>query len=150
MPSPTKLDAIVTRNSMLRQLFRDAGVVGETDTKIKALFPPPLRRRIYFATLRDTVLTISAESSAWAAKLRYEIPNVRRQIERSSEFSAIQTIRVRVAAREAPSTDKALTPMDPLSTNTAQALRQQAQSIVDTNIRDALLRIAERNKPSGE
>ena len=144
MSSPTKLDTIVTQNSILRQLFRKAGDHQKLSFQIKGLLEEPLRSHIQLAAVRENKLTLTADSSAWAAKLRYLVPDLHKQIVQSADFANIQTIRVKVAKslqmREPLKSRKAL----PISKLAAEGLERQAESLDDLALRDALLRLAKR------
>ena len=144
MSSPTKLDSIVAHNSILRQLFRKAGDHQKLSLLVKGLLEEPLRSHIQLAAIRDGKLILIADSSAWAAKLRYRVPDLHKQIAQSKDFADIQTIRVKVARssqmRAPLKSRKAL----PISEFSAGRLERQAESIDDLALRGALLRLAKR------
>ena len=146
MSSPTRLDSIVTHNSILRQLFRQAAVHQKTALHIKGLLEEPLRSHIQLVVIRDAILTLTADSSAWAAKMRYQIPNLYKQIASISDFAEIQTIRVKVskssALRHPLESRKAL----PINGSAAEGIQRQAESLDDPALRDALLRLAKRQE----
>jgi len=146
MSSPTRLDTIVTRNLTLRQLFRQAATYQNLEIHIKPLLEEPLRHHIHLATLRGDTLTLIADSSAWAAKLRYQVPELRGRIAEISDFPKIQNIRVKVAKIDSPY------PADPqqskpyLSNKVIEGLQQQANYLRDPALREALLRLTKKRK----
>jgi hypothetical protein len=146
MSSPTRLDAIVTQNSILRQLFRQAATHRKLDLHIKHLLEEPLRGHIQLAVIRKDTLILTADSSAWAAKLRYQVPELRRQIAENSAFPDIQTIRVTVAKSDASRQRVKYAPLRPLTKATATELNRQAEALEDPALREALLRLADRQK----
>ena len=103
-----------------------------------------MRSHIQLATIRDGKLILTADSSAWAAKLRYRVPDLHKQMAESKDFGNIQTIRVKVARssqiRDPLKSRKAL----PISEFAAGALERQAESLDDLALRGALLRLAKR------
>jgi hypothetical protein len=141
MSSPTKLDAIVTQNSTLRQLFRQAAAYRELGLGIKALLDEPLRRHIQVATVQGDTLILIADSPAWAAKLRYLTSDLRRRIAENTVFPEVRSIRVRVAKSGVPRQPDARRPKRPLSKLAVEELRCQAESLEDPVLREALLRL---------
>jgi hypothetical protein len=146
MASPTRLDAIVTHNSILRQLFRQAAAHQNISSRVRNLLEEPLRSHVQLGAIRDGTLVLTADSSAWAAKLRYQIPKLHRQMAKHSEFSNIQTIRVKVkkssTERHLGKSRQAL----PMSRSTAEGLQRQAEALDDPALKNALLRLAERQR----
>lgn len=144
MSFPTKLDTIVTHNPILRKLFRNAAKHQNTAIRVKNLVAEPLRSHIQLAVVHEDTIVLTADSSAWAAKMRYQVPNLITQIKKISEFSEIQTIRVKVSksssADNQPRNRKAL----PISTPCASALQKKASSVNDPALKEVLLRLASR------
>ena len=146
MSSPTRLDAIVTRNSTLRQLFRQAAAHRKFDLIVKRLLEEPLSGHIQFAIIRENTLILTADSPAWAAKLRYQVPELHRQIAENPAFPVIQTIRVKVAKSDTSRQLENFVPIRPLTEATTRELSRQAESQKDPALREALLRLADRRK----
>lgn len=144
MSSPTKLNAIVTQNPTLRKLFRHAAEHHSASSRVKSLLAGPLSSHIQLVVIRDETLVLTADSSAWAAKMRYQVPDLYKQMAKISEFSEIQTIRVKVSkssqADQQPASRKAV----PMSALAAAELQQRASSVDDPALKDALLRLASR------
>ncbi len=147
MPSPTKLGAIVTHNSLLRQLFREARENRSHSEGIRQLIDEPLRTHVRFALIKDNTLILIADSSAWASKLRYQIANIQRRMEASPEFARVRNIRVKVAAAE-PTTQVPVRRAQALSATTAEGIRKQAESIEDPLLREAILKLTS-HRPRG-
>ena len=140
MPSPTKLGSIVTQNSLLRQLFREAGEIRLHNDRIKQLIDEPLRAHVRFALIKGDTLILIADSSAWASKLRYLVSTIQSRAETSPDLALIRNIRVKVAAAE-PVNQIPTRRAQGLSATTAEGVREQAQSIEDPLLRAALLKL---------
>jgi hypothetical protein len=112
------------------------------DERVKKLLAPPLDQHARVASLRDQVLVIQADSPAWAARIRYLVPELLGQLDASTgQFPRIQSIRVRVAVEPcAQAREPAHRP--PVSVQAAVELRRQAETVSDDRLRDALLRLA--------
>lgn len=142
MSSPTRLDAIVTQNSLLRQLFRQAGAHRQLDRQLKDLLEEPLRSHVRVGVMRENSLVLVADSPAWAAKLRYQVPSLHSRIASHSAFPDIQTIRVKTAHSGTPPQRGADPPQRPLSKAAAEDVRNQARDLEDPVLREAVLRLA--------
>ena len=146
MSSPTRLDAIVAQNSILRQLLRQAAVHQKLDLQVKCLLEEPLNGHIQLAVIREGSLILVADSPAWAAKLRYQVPQLLRQITGNPVFPDIRTIRVKVATSAASRQPVKVAQMRPLTKIAARELNRQAGFLEDPALRDALSRLANRRK----
>jgi len=144
MSSPTKLGAIVTQNSILRQLVRKAAAHQDIDRYIRSLIDGPLSLHISLESIRGNVLTLVADSSAWAAKARYQIPELHNLFKKNATLSQIRTIRIKVAASNSASIPNGPTPLAPLGPRTLAALAASAEQVRDPNLRAALLRLKRR------
>lgn len=146
MSSPTKLDAIVTQNSPLRQLFREAEQRGACNEQIIACIDRRSRPHVCFALVRDETLIIVAESPAWAAKLRYQIGQIRENLDELPGFPYFGSIRVKVKSQHdaRPQSKRLLT--TPISESAAGQVREHADMIEDEGLKNALLRLANPSK----
>jgi hypothetical protein len=144
MSSPTKLSTIVTQNSTLRQLIRQASVNKDLEKRFKAYLDEPFRRHIQVAALRTGSLILNVDSSAWAAKMRYLVPDLLSLLNADATFPSIQTIRVKVAvsdrSQSAPETKRA----NPISGSSAVSLQHCADQVNYPALKDALLRLKRR------
>jgi len=141
MPSPTKLNAIVTQNSLLRQLFREAGDQRTVDQLIRLAIDEPLRDHIRFALVRGDTAILIAESSAWAAKIRYQVSTIQHRMAEIPGIPPIRSIRVKVASAQETESDVAR-PAQAISDESARNVRLQADAIADPEVREAMLRLA--------
>lgn len=148
MPSPTKLGAIVTQNSLLRQLFRDAAENRSQNERIRQLIDEPLRAHVRFALLKNDTVILIADSSAWASKLRYQVAAIQQRMESSPGMDGVRNIRVKVAAAEA-TTQIPTRRAKALSASTAEGVRSQAESIEDPLLRAAVLKLAAHRRRDG-
>lgn len=149
MPSPTKLGAIVTQNSLLRQLFREAAENRSHNDQVKQLIDEPLRAHVRFALIKGDTVILIADSSAWASKLRYQVATIQRRMESSPELPEIRNIRVKVAAAE-PTSQIPTHRAQALSATTAEGVRRQAESIEDPLLREAVLKLAGHRRRDGD
>ena len=141
MPSPTKLGAIVSQNSLLRQLFREAGNQQGVSERVSQAIDPSLRDHVRFALLRDETLILIADTSAWAARLRFDVANIKRRFATLPDFPRVTNIRVKVAAA-VPVTALPQRRAQAISESVARDVEVQAETIEDPELREAMLRLA--------
>lgn len=144
MSSPTKLGTIVTQNSTLRQLIRQALVNKDLEKRFKTYLDEPFRQHVQLVALRTGSLILNVDSSAWAAKLRYLVPDLLRLLNTDAAFPSVQTIRVKVAvsdrSQSAPKTKR----VNPISGSSAVSLQHCADQVNDPALKDALLKLKRR------
>jgi hypothetical protein len=102
--------------------------------------PPNLVAHVRLATVRDGCLVLQADGSTWAAQLRFKAPQILEQLRRLPDFSQVQSVRVRNAARAEPLERRP--PRAVMSQAGGDALRSQAACTEDGPLRAALERLA--------
>ena len=144
MKLPRRISLIVTKFDRLKQLCDQAVRLGELDNRLKMHVPAPLSKHIRLATIRDGLMVVHADSSAWAAQLRFKTPELLEQLADDPVFEPIRSIRIRSVSETAPQAPIRRRPS--ISSESAAALEAQASSIEDSAVRDALMRLARRAK----
>ena len=113
------------------------------DKFLHELLPTPLNEHCRILTISGTTLILTADSSVWAARLRFHTPQLVKQLASYRPIS-IAAVRIRVKPPARPATPvkpKATPRRSPLA---AAALKQAAQSISDPALKSGLLRLARR------
>jgi hypothetical protein len=138
---PKEINSILAyRNDTVSALYHHALELIDLQNQLKALLPAPLDSHVAVASCRNGILTVHADSAAWAARLRFEVPAMLEKINETARDAHVQTIRVKVRPPESirePDHQKLS-----LSEDSARLLRDVAESISDPELRDSLLRIA--------
>jgi hypothetical protein len=129
-------------------LFREAAENRSHNDRIKQLIEEPLRAHVRFALIKGDTLILIADSSAWAAKLRYQVAAIQRRLEMSPDLALVRNIRVKVAAAE-PVNQTPTRRAQALSASAAEGVREQAQSIEDPLLRAAVLKLAGHQRGEG-
>lgn len=135
------------KKNHLHSLLRTANQLITYQTLIQQLLPEPLARHCYVAGYHTSVLTLIVDSSAWAHRLRFFLPELQDRLKRTADFRTLTEIRYKVD----PSwlrTKQHLPKQSPLtlSTNSAQLVKATAENIADPALREALLRLSQRTK----
>ncbi len=134
LPGTGRLSELLARSRDLRKM----------DILLTELLPAPLNAHCRILNIRNTVLVLAADSPVWAARLRFQAPQLVRHL--APHLSAKRyTIHVRVRPPEsAPPPVPHKTVIRPGRQGIA-ALLQAAQTVSDPELKTALLRLANRN-----
>jgi len=128
----------------LEKLYNHARVLIEIRESLKNVIPSRAFQHITVANIHDEALIIHADSAAWAARLRFYIPEMLKSLNANNACTGLKTIRIKVIPADTaphPGADRKLR----ISSNTARLLKHVAGSIEDSDLRDSLLRLA-RNR----
>lgn len=125
-----------------RKLLEHSLLLERLGNQVHVLLPDACRPHCQVANLRDGLLSIAADSPAWAARARFLAPRLLQDLQQQTDLP-IHRIRVSVVpiknsiARPAPRRAG-------LSHKTLALLEETAQSMEDPALRSALLRLARR------
>lgn len=112
--------------------------------QVRALLPDACRPHCRVANLRGGLLSIAADSPAWAARVRFLAPRLLQNLQRQSDLP-IHRIEVSVMPVEI-SIARPTIRRPGLSHKTLALLEETAQSMDDPALRAALLRLARRRR----
>lgn len=84
------------RSDHLRVLLNQVRLLNQITTVIRNALPEPLSIHCQAANVEDNALVIGCDSPIWAAKLRYQLPQVLRLVNEHPDLPAFSQIRVRV------------------------------------------------------
>jgi len=102
--------------------------------------PPSLAAQCQAANLDGTNLVIAVSSSAWAAKLRYQLTAVLGHLKTCDDLPPVDALRIRIQPLRL---EPATRPVSraPLSAETATVIRHVADNTTDPALRAALQRL---------
>lgn len=132
----------------LPRLLDHSRLLARLDQALQTALPPDLAPHCQVLNLRDQTLTLAAQGSAWAARLRYQVPALLQHFARQRNVT-VRTIHVKVAS---PTQTLAKKPKRHahLSSSNARLLEQTAAALSDQGLRAALLRVASRGRKAKE
>jgi hypothetical protein len=151
-----QFDELVSSNEQLNKLYHHAKDICALNEKLHKYLAPPLRSHCNVANYSDETLTVNADTSAWASKLRYCIPDILKFAKLECGLSNLKTVRVRVSPIHHKSnlsktgqsklsgtnfTRKAL-----LSKKSADFIKNIAKSINDPDLRKSMIKISNHGK----
>ncbi len=121
-------------------LFRRSAELQVFQEKLKAKLPPLLRDHFILANVDKTTLTIHTDSPAWAARLRFQTPDILAHTRVICSPCSPKTIRIKVVLPEnKPERERVKVNLSPKN---AQLIRETAESITDPVLRNALIRLS--------
>ena len=126
----------------LARLLRRAAAHAQVDADFQASLPFVLRGHCQLAGYRDGGVLLHVDSSAWATRLRYALPEM---TEHSELLRAAETIRVKVRPAVSSPPQREL-PRPHLSCSAAQVLLDCSQHLQHPSLAASLQRLARHGK----
>ena len=116
---------------------------------LQAELDPALAPHCHVAQLTPTQLTIVVDSPAWSTRLRFQAATLLRQLSKKHQiFQGVTNIEIKIYPTRLPRPTPISKPRQ-ISTGAATVITDMANSIEDTGLKQALLRLASRsNKPT--
>ncbi len=113
---------------------------------LQRTLPPSLAPHFQVAALTGPRLLLTTDSATWAARLRMQAPDLITTIAKQlEEFQGVKYIEVKIIpARIEPESSKNTERR--LSASASRDLRMMAESLENGELKQALLRLANRNK----
>jgi len=133
--SPDALQAVVNHTQRLEAL----------NHTLRGCIPAPLNQHCQVANLRDNILILHADSSAWALKLRYSSRVLLQQL-RQRGVPGLSAIEVKVRPDNAAVNRPEKIRHAHMSGKTAQLLDSIASDISDDRLKVALQRLSRHGK----
>ena len=124
----------------LSQICNHIKIINELQIKLAGDLGSPLNQHVAVADYRQGTLVLHADSAAWAAKLRYNTPDILSACK--SDLPGIRTVRIRVVPAEPSVTAPRRTVK--ISPETAAGIRQAADQSADAALRATLHSIADK------
>ena len=132
-------------NSTFSNLYKKALSIRELDHKLKNLIDPSLRNQFELANINAEIVVILVNNSAWATRLRYNIPVILNVLNNQLNFKNVKTVRIKI---KQPISNKS-SPVKrtvPLSKNAAQFLEDTANTIDDPDLRNCFLKLSKNHQ----
>jgi hypothetical protein len=141
--SPT-VSSVFASSKRLRQLKEQTDRLRKLDDRFKRHLKPPLSEHATLATISDGCLVVHIDGPAWAARLRYKIPEILAALKEDKHFEPVRSIRIRSLSKECAPTPVPRRHYADL--NSVSDLKAATDTIANVEVRNALLRLAERFK----
>jgi len=115
--------------------------------QLRAILPESMATHCQVVNLQHGSLTIAVDNSAWLAKLRFLVPQIKK-IYRQEHHLQLNNIKLLVSRPADAVTEKQPIPhlKRQLSANSAKFIHDYAESLEPSDLRLALLRLSSRKK----
>lgn len=137
------------RQLLQREAFPAGGIISRgqalhlLDRQLKTLLETSESLHCQVGNLRDGVLILYCDSTAWATRLRYQVPQLLARMREKSEWRGVQRIEVRVSpASEKPPEKQTVK----IGSGAQRSLLGCAESVTDEALGSALRRLAAHYK----
>lgn len=133
---------LLSSGKALTRLGRQLAVQDELLNLVRSLLPHPLDEHCMSAILHENSLTLLADSSVWASRLRYLSRNLQQKMSKTGV--KIINIKVKVCIVERPfGSTRRPHKATRLSPANAELLRAVGECMQDEGLKDALLRLSQ-------
>ncbi|MEX2524691.1 MAG: DUF721 domain-containing protein [Gammaproteobacteria bacterium] len=130
------------KSSDIHSLYRHAQKLINVQKTLNDTLPSPLNEHVTVANLVNDTLTIYTDSAAWAARLRFTIPDMLKSLRQNDKYTSVKTIRIKVQPHEKkPQPSRSFQKLS-ISTDTAILLKHVADTIDDPELRESLLKLS--------
>ncbi len=140
---PRDLETLLICNARYSYLFRQAEELLDIAKQLKVHLPPPLNQHVTVANFRGNTLVLHTSSPTWCTKARYLEQEIIKCLKNSTALKELRHIIVKVSVPSQYPNDEVLLPRPRLSAQTADFLKQTADSVSDPALKATFLAIAE-------
>ena len=145
MKKPKSIASLLSaRNGALGKTLKHSRHLLQLEHGIKALLPTEIAPHCRLANVQDDVLTLAVTSNVWASRLRYQLPQLLRQLKRHRRFHHLKEIRL-VVLPESRQRHRQRPPLK-LTLKSAEVINSAASSIDDKRLSAALRKLVRHAK----
>ena len=142
-----QFDQLISSNKQLNDLYTHAKDICALNEKLHNYLAPTLSSHCSIANYSAETLTVNADTSAWASKLRNRIPDILAYARQECGMSKLITVRIRVSPKQNNTSQSdlpssKLTKKAFLSKKSAEFIESVATSIQDPALRESILKIS--------
>jgi hypothetical protein len=146
MRSALQVHKLLKASKRSSHLLRRAERSGQLTHDLRSLLPSPLASYCQVGDLTGHTLTIIATSPVWAAKLRYLQPTLLKAFRSISSLSQATDINIKISKLSQPLPNPTRSRKVHMSSQSAEHIRQMADTIEDPALRESLLRLSRHAK----
>jgi len=140
---PEALNTLLkNKNSVLGKLCLHAKYLTQLEKKLCLFLESPLNTHCSVANLANDTLVLHSDSSAWASKLRYNIPAILNYMQHECNLTTLKTIRIKIKLPENSRQSGSAGNKPVMSKASARYINQAAATMPDDDLRLSLLKLA--------
>jgi len=149
--STRQFDQLISSNGQLNKLYTHAKNICALNEKLHNHLAPSLSSHYAVANYSAETLIVNADTSAWASKLRYCIPDILDYARHECGLSKLISVRIKVSPSHDNTTlsdipGTGFTRKASLSKKSAEIIKNVATSITDPALRESILKISNNAK----
>ena len=144
--SPKSIAEVVSSSPVIQKLRQEAKKLERLQGFIDSFLEPEVAKRLHVGSQGSDFIVLIAESSAWAAKIRYLVPVILQNLATQPEYATINTVRIRTEKNDRPAPYTPEIRRLALGKKAASALEESSELIEDPEIAAALRRLG-RHSP---
>jgi len=146
-----QFNELVDSSEQLNNLCTHAKGIYALNEKLQKYLDPSLRSHCTVANYSDETLTVNAETSAWASKLRYCVPDILNYAKHECGLTRLKSVRIKVSPSHNKSVRSNLSSTRSvkkasLSKKSADFIENVATSIKDPALRKSILKISKHTR----
>jgi len=139
---PSKLINYLHNSSKLSNVFDSLERLEKQNFVFKNILGPELATRCKLAKIENGRALVIVDSSAWASKFRYAIPDLLKNLRIQPEFQNLKDIRYQITAQPFHKKNISIKPNAKLSEKNADLLRKTAKKIQNVKLKQGLEKLA--------
>lgn len=130
----------------MERLIQRGNQLLRVDILVRRLLGPGFEEHCRVANIKGSSLLLHVDSTVWATRIRYQLPELLRSLQQTEPLRQITEIQLRVQPRDETETPKkaARIRKATMSRDAALCVHECASSIDDEQLRSALQRLANR------
>lgn len=134
------MDNAANPTNLLSQIKVKVAQLQQLNELVKAQLDSSLGQHCCVANVRDNILILEVDSSAWATRLRYLVPELLQKLRTHKELNRLQEIQwyIRPADINAQSVSRPLT----LSQDNAELMMEATQHIANPHLQEVMKKLA--------
>lgn len=142
--------SIKKADSFLQMIFTKAKMLEALNQKVANYLDSSLRNSCQVGNVSGSKLVLIVATGSVATQLRFQIPDLLRKFKTDPELMRFQEIQTKVRPAQSVRATRQTKKVAPLSTASAEIIREVAESIDDPKLKEVLGRIAKRTKHQPE
>ncbi len=138
------LQSLINNSSdVLANLYARASQISNVQLILRGALGPPLSNHLNVANYNQSGLTIYTDSPAWAARLRFKIPNILKIAREQCNLTNLLAVRIKIVIPDYD--DNTPKRKISLSNDSSFFIRSIAESTTDDTLRCSLLKLSKHN-----
>ncbi len=129
-----------TPSESIQRLLQHGRFLNYITQRIKTYLPADFSDKITVVRFNKKILVIAVNSSGWASKLRFYLPELKRSLSIEDRFAQLDVIKIRVSAQKKLNFAASQTPIH--SNFAAKTVQENAQCIKNEQLKASLLNLS--------